>query len=216
VAKIREANRAGLRFSEMMLECERGQRRGLLVTPTRELVIDRSRLERARVGDHSSVVDDAIVRSVEVWLEPIDAVVFRARSDDAEGHWCFADDLDGSEVEELGYQMMCSHISLYRRLVRRRVYAMIGTDLGEREKKAFEVGGRRLVAELERALPEAGEPERSMHGFDLWLLKNVALWSTRSLAECLRGSLSEFLDLFDARRQELAVMRSTLPLAKLD
>jgi hypothetical protein len=204
--KTLRVEEAQLLFREQELSVDAHLHRLLLVSPTAPVVLGRDRLARIRRGDVWSDVDQALVTTAGGWEPSIDAVVFLAK-EGGDRYWCFAEDLDAAEVEELGYEMVKSQLQLYRGLVHAGVYSLTGIELPDREYGAFRRGTEKVAAELERELVGAARDRAAVLRLDLWLLDHLALWSTMSRERFFAGPLPEILSLIQRRRRQLEDMR---------
>lgn len=204
---------AGLSFSEVMVEGDGRRRRGLLAKPDGVIETGRERLERIRAGDRGSTLDDQIVETVTSWPDPIDVVLFCACHGDPERSWGFSPELDEEETAQLGFEMVRTQLALYRRLVQQGVFALVGTEMGEREYEAFRKGAERLAEELEARIRDADEGEAADARLELWLLDHLALWTPHKLDDVLADDLPKVLTVLDRRKQQLESLREALPSA---
>lgn len=197
---------------ETLVETAHGTKRALITEPTGPIHVDRPRLARIRSGDGTNEVDEAMVRVAESRPD-IDAIVFRAHRGAGERCWGYSPELSDDEVDVLGEAMVRLQMDLYRKLANRDVFALAGTEFGEREYQSFRRGTERVAAELERAIRDADDAAAAQHRFDLWLLDHFAMWVTADLDEFLVGGLPRLLEKVERRRRQLEEMRAALATA---
>lgn len=181
----------------------------LEVSPTRPIVIGRERLARLRDGDPSSEVDASMLEICKRWSPAVDAVVFVADAGPGR-RWRFADELDASEVAQLGEAMVEGQLSLYRGLVHAGIFSLTGIALHEREHEAFARGTERVAARIERELPDAAPDRAPILRLDLWLLDHLALWTNTARDRFFAGRLPEILSLIARRRRQLQLMNTDI------
>jgi hypothetical protein len=199
----------GLEYTSTTLEVDGREFRVLEAAPTRTIVLGRDRLARLREGNPSSEVDRSMVEICASWTPSVDAVVFVANAG-AGRQWRFDDDLDASEVAELGEAMVEGQLSLYRGLVHAGIFSLTGIALREREHEAFARGTDRVAARIERDLPDASPEQAPVLRLDLWLLDHLALWTTASRDRFFAGRLPETLSLIARRRRQLELMNTDI------
>ena len=160
-----------------------------------------------RVGNYASPINDEILAAVAAAEEPVSAIVFDAASRD----WGFAEDLDDSEVEELGYHMVRSQLNLYRRAARAGVRVVVGVGFGPREVDGYTRGGDRVVEELERTVQDRNESDSSGSRLDLWLIDHLTLWTTTDLDDFLEHRAAEVIATAERGRRKLQKLLDALP-----
>lgn len=198
---------------ETSIETPHGSKSVLVVEPPTGTAVDRARLDRIRSGELQSDLDEAIVRLVDARPGAADAILFRAHRGRGDHGWGYAADLTDAEVDELGEVMVRLQMDLYRRLAARGVYALAGTEFGEREVRSFRRGTDRVAAELERALRSADGPEAAQQRFDLWLLDHFAMWVDQDVDEFMNGGLPRLLDKVERQRRRLEELRAAIAAA---
>ena len=196
-----------LAFELREIQTRHGVKRALVVTPTRHLRVDRERMDRLTAGDESSAVDDAIVEHASRASEPVDVVLFRACHGNPDHSWGFDPDLLEEATDEVGYAMVRSQLSLYRRLMEAGIFALVGVEFGTREVEAFTRATDRLSDELQQ-VPEG--PDAARARVDCWLLDHLALWTSHDLEIVVDERLPKILDMLERRAPELERLRADL------
>lgn len=181
----------GLFFQRQEIETPAGVRRVLLVEPDGPVVISKARMAAMRDGETGSVVDDAIVAAASEG-DGVNAVVFRARSDQPGDVWAFADDIGGEAAIELAQLFLNEHLAVFRRLADRGVVALIGVEFGEREADAYARAFERMTRSLQdRLATTKDESEAEQLRFSLWFAEQQATWSTTPWKIFVESELGE-------------------------
>lgn len=197
---------------ERGVDTAHGTKRVLVVEPAARVEVGRDRLARIRAGDGHNAIDAAVLNLVDAH-RGVDAVVFRAHRGEGPTGWGYARDLSDPEVEELGTAMVRLQVDLYRRLADRGVFAIVGTEFGEREVRSFRRGTEAVAAGLERSLRTADAPAVARCRFDLWLLDHFAMWVGTEHGVFVAGGLPKLLDKVQRQRRRLERMRADLAAA---
>jgi len=202
-----------MRFTERRIETPDGLSLVLVVTPDRDVRVDRARLEELRATGAQGTIDKEIIAEVERRKGKVAALMLRCRDREGRVSWGFDDELGEDECLELGYLLIKSQVATYRRFVENGVQGHFVVELGERETRALNTGKMRLVGELGEQLERLAEddPRAAILMFHIWLLQNFMFRLHLTADETLETFLPRSLPILEGGRRLVERMLAALP-----
>lgn len=181
-----------------MIETRRGPREALIVTPDREMVVGRDRLDDLRRVDDPGALDETILDAARRHPNA-NYLIFRGRGEDGGVRYRFDDALSDDEARELAGRMVRSQLKTYRRLVAAGMHLLLHAELGFREVELFRSETRVALAEIERA---SGLPD-AVQALDAWILQHLTYFFAISYAKLIEETLPSLLPLLERRAPQL-------------
>lgn len=209
-----------LTFGEHVYTTDAGPRAAVVVTPSAHVRVGRARLEELRASHAGGSIDREILAYAEQTAGEDRVFVFRGTNDDGTGSWRIDDDLSEDELEELGAHLVEDQLPTYRRLVAAGIFALLHVDWTERGVRAYEVGTRRVLADLEAgSIPEVAVLDRdqvAVSRVDRWILRHLTFFFAESFDEVIAGVLALQHPLLERRVPALRQMVASLPASAID
>jgi hypothetical protein len=202
-----------MRFTERLVETPEGHSLVLEISPDRNVLLGRERLEELRQTTAQGEIDREIIREVERYDGRVAALMLRCRDEAGQVSWGFDDELDDDECRELGYLLIKSQVPTYRRFVESGVQGHFVVELGPRETRALNTGKMRRVSELGRLLHELthDDPQAMVLMFQAWLLQNFMYRLHLTAEEALEIFLPRSLPILEGGRGLVDRMLAALP-----
>lgn len=167
---------AGVQFSELQVQTRNGLRRVCVVTPTRDLLLSRERLEQLRAGQTETELDRFMVEYLGQG-EPYHALVFRGTNDDATARYGLDDTLDAQEEGELVTQLLRAHLRFFQQIEPLGVRSMVGVGFRDADQLAYVRAADRLADQLASELLQAEGVRAEKIKLEQWLLERQATWT---------------------------------------
>ena len=187
-------------FAEVRVASASIEYGALVMTPRSRMVVDHAKRERLR-GDHPelSAADRWIVERVRGYGGRCPILILRGADDDGERLWQFDPTFGDDELEEVGSLLSRALLPLYRRFLCAGVILFVHTEWGARETPPMRRGIARLAEEVSAASTTA-----AMRDLDLWILKNMLLFSSLSTNHVIETLLPEHLRLVAHRQRQVS------------
>ncbi|MEM6989228.1 MAG: hypothetical protein AAF721_01985 [Myxococcota bacterium] len=197
-------------FSELEVQTRNGPRRVCVVTPTRDFLLSRERLEKVRRDQRHSELDQALV----AYLKRdggFHALVFRGTNEAGDAHYGLGPDV-GPDIEaDLLGSLLRAHLRFFREIEPAGVFAMLGVGFRERDQLAYERAADHLALRLAKEL-ETADPQRAAAlKLEQWLIERQAIWTATPYEVFVETKLAAALVAAERQRR---VLRQLAPDAR--
>lgn len=184
-----------LRVSSASFECG-----ALVMTPRARMVIDDARRERLRGDPELNDADRWIIGRVSERGPDIPILIMRGADETGQRLWEFDAKYGEAELEDLGRLLARALLPLYRRFLCSGIILFVHTEWGARETPPM----RRGIARLAGELLETPQPNAHLRDLDLWILRNMLLFSSLSTMHVIGTLLPAHLRLVAHRKRQVA------------
>lgn len=202
-------------IEEMILETPKGSRTALTFTPRGEIRVGRKRLEELRRGVVTGLTDRAILAAARAHRGKGQLMVFRSKSASGKTVWDLSEDLNASELSELGLLLVRSQIPTYRGLAKEGALVMLHLELSPRASGALKRGTREVLRELrmrslsDGTMGDAGDD--AVRKLDTWLLSHLSFYLGLSFDRAMKGTIPDMVPLLEQREPTLKLLLSAAP-----
>ncbi len=197
-----------VQISEYVVPTKVGDRTAMVITPRTHVRVGLSAVEHV---DGMSALDETLLREAQARSPRITFCVFRGRSDEGDGSWCFADAMTQAQDRELASKLLPGQMIAYRGLLRAGVSLFVHADWGERETDAFRWAVDHRIAALREEIEPDETVGTSASAIDLWILRNLTFFFTLSFAKMIETILPDKLALMEARMERIRRLVGLLP-----
>lgn len=193
----------GLSCGTVTLSTSIGDRRALVLTPTRSISLVEPPEVSGQLSDADRWILDTARYAVEEELASF--CIFRGRDETTGGAYGFAEALSEDDAAEVATAMLQGQILVYREMVRLGLCLIVHTDFGYAEAAAFRTAIDRLLTQLEpKASGDDLEARRAR--LDQWILQNLVFFFTGSFETLASTILPDKLPMMEKRMERIRRM----------
>lgn len=184
-----------VRVSSASVECG-----ALIMTPRARMVIDDAKRERLRGDPELNEADRWIIGRVRERGPDVPILIMRGADENGQRLWEFDPKYSEAELEDLGRLLCRALLPLYRRFLCSGIILFVHTEWGARETPPM----RRGIARLAEELVDTRPPNMHLRELDLWILRNMLLFSSLSTTHVIDTLLPAHLRLVGHRKRQVA------------
>jgi hypothetical protein len=191
---------APFEFEEVRVSASGLQCGALVMAPRSRMLIDAARRDRLRGDPALSEADRTIVGRVRSRGDDVPILIMRGANDLGERLWEFDAAFSDDELEEVGRLLTRALLPLHRRFLCSGIILFVHTEWGVRETPPM----RRAVASLAHELQASAPANTALRDLDLWILRNMLLFSSLSAKHVVQSLLPAHLRLVSHRKRQIA------------
>ena len=190
-----------VRFSELGVETRNGLRRVCVVTPLRDILLSRERLERLDGGALTTELDRLIYAHLQA-DGGFHALIFRGNNDEGTARYGLGDDLGDAEPE-LVANLLSAHMRFFRAIEAIGVFKMVGVGFSDRDRQAYEAAAELLADRITKQLASAEASEADELRLTQWLVDRQATWTSMPFDAYVENKLAPALVAAERQRGHL-------------
>lgn len=184
-----------VRVASAALECG-----ALVMTPRSPMVIDAARRDRLRGDPALSDGDRLIIARVRDRSDDVSILIMRGADEAGARLWQFDTAFDEDELEDVSRLLIRALLPLHRRFLCSGIILFVHSEWGARETPPM----RRAIARFANELQNHGQLGAAMRDLDLWILRNMLLFSSLTTRHVIESLLPDHLRLVSHRKRQVA------------
>ena len=170
----------------------------LLMKPRMPMILDAARRERLRGNPSLNEADRWILGQIEDRRREGFVVVLRGANDEGDPCWKFDPAFSDDEIGELGALVIRALLPFHRRVLAIGINLFVHSEWGGRETGPMRRGLLALCDEIERS-----EADPGLRALDLWILKNMLLFTSLPTEHVVETTLPLHLRFVASRRTKV-------------